>query len=119
MAMNKKTRTTLILVGVAVAAYIIYRMYTAKQAASQTTSGTGQLGTNLNSVLTGLSSGPSTELNYYSTSTTTTAPVNTSTPGGGNVAGSGGTSGSGGTGNSNPGGTGTGGVGVGRPWSSS
>jgi hypothetical protein len=115
MAMNKKTKTTLILVGLAAAAFIIYRMYTAKQAAanSGTNSPTGQLGTNLNSVLTGLSAGPSTELNYYQTSTSTSTPVAVGTAGAGNTgstAGAGSGTNSGGTGSRWPG------TSFGKPW---
>jgi hypothetical protein len=79
--MDKKLKTTLILAGVAVAAYLIYRHMKNSQ---QSNTGTGQLGTNLNSVAPALiagSSGPSSGLNYYAGSTTvyTAAPVSTAT----------------------------------------
>jgi hypothetical protein len=79
--MDKKLKTTLILAGVAVAAYLIYRHMKNSQSNS---TGTSQLGTNLNSVAPALiagSSGPSSGLNYYAGSTTvyTAAPVSTAT----------------------------------------
>jgi hypothetical protein len=78
--MDKKAKTTLILAGVAVAAYLAYRWYMNKQANSQST---GQLGSNLNSVapaLIGGSSGPTSGLSYYAGATNvyTAAPVSTS-----------------------------------------
>jgi hypothetical protein len=114
MTVSKKQRTTLILLGCAVAAYFIYRWYSAKQSASAANSSgsTGQLGTNLNSVLTGLSAGPSTELNYYNTSTTTSTPVATGT---GSSSGSG-TGSSTGTGSSSGSGTGTTSPTTGQRW---
>jgi|SRR5215831_1917922 len=67
--MTKRQKTIAIIVGVAVAAYLVYRWYKYKQQGS----GVPQLGTNLNSVapeLIGGSHGPQSGLNYYQGSTT-------------------------------------------------
>lgn len=62
-----KNQKTVLIIGAVVAAYLLYRWYTSRQAASGT--GTTQASdSNLNSTLTGLSAGPTTELNYYQTS---------------------------------------------------
>jgi hypothetical protein len=75
--LDKKTKTALIVGALAVGAYLIYRWYQNKQNNS-TNSPTGQLGTNLNSTLTGLSSGPETNV-YYSGSgeSFATSPITT------------------------------------------
>ena len=118
--MDKKQKTALIAIGCAVGAYLIYKWYVNRQAANASGStGNTQLGTNLNSVLTGLSSGPSTELNYYGTSasTTTSTPVTTGGTGSSGSTGTG-SSGSGsgsGTGGSS-GTSGSGGKTGGGPW---
>lgn len=68
--MTKNQKTALILAGVAVAAYLVYRWYTSQQ--QNNTNSTG-LGSNLNSLAPSLiagSSGPSSGLNYYEGSTT-------------------------------------------------
>jgi|SRR5579859_2072327 len=94
--MDAKQKKLLIIGAVAVAAYLAYRWYQNRQ---QNNTGSGQLGTNLNSVapaLIGGSSGPSSGLNYYAGNTTvyTTQPI--SQPSG---SGTGNTGNSGGTGN--------------------
>ena len=76
-ALKKEAKTTLILAGVAVAAYLAYRWYMNKQAANQ---GSGSLGSNLNSVapaLIGGSAGPTSGLTYYAGATNvyTAAPI--------------------------------------------
>lgn len=80
--MNKRTRIILIVVGLAVAAYLAYRWYAAKS--SSTATGNATLGTNLNSVAPELiagSSGPSSGLNYTAPATTIylTMPTTTQT----------------------------------------
>lgn len=70
--MNKRTRTILIVIGVAVAAYLAYRWYTNRQS-SATNSPTGSLGTNLNSIAPELvagSTGPTSGLVYNQAPTT-------------------------------------------------
>lgn len=65
--MNKRTKTIFIVIAIAGAAYLAYRWYVGRQ-----TSGTPQLGTNLNSVapeLIGGSTGPQSGLNYYAGAT--------------------------------------------------
>jgi hypothetical protein len=98
---DKKAKTALIIGGLAVAAYLIYRWYQNKQSNQQNQ---GQLGTNLNSVapaLIGGSSGPMSGLQYYAGTTDVyvtnpvTQPASTST---GGSTGSGGTTGSSGGG---------------------
>jgi hypothetical protein len=68
MAMTKKTKTTLLLVGLAIGAYLIYRWYENKSSTNSSGTGTG-LGSNLNSTLTSLNAGPQT--NVYLTGTNT------------------------------------------------
>jgi hypothetical protein len=75
--MDKKQKTTLALVALAVGAYLVYRWYMNRQANSQ---GTGQLGSNLNSIAPALiagSAGPTSGLTYYAGNTTvySAAPV--------------------------------------------
>lgn len=77
--MDKRLKTALILVGVAVAVYLGYRWYQNRQSSSQ------GLGSNLNSAAPELvagSSGPSSGLNYYAGSTTVdiTEPVTSQKP---------------------------------------
>jgi hypothetical protein len=63
---DKRQKTALILVAVAVAAYIGYKWWTNRQSSS------GQLGANLNSVAPALiagSTGPQSGLNYYAGAT--------------------------------------------------
>jgi hypothetical protein len=65
MAMSKRTRIVLIVIGVAVLAYLAYRWYSNRQA-TQPAAGTG-LGSNLNSLAPELvagSAGPSSGLTY-------------------------------------------------------
>lgn len=73
MAMAKNTKTILIVVGLAVAAYLAYRWYS-----NRTSSGNGSLGANLNSAapeLVGGSSGPDSGLNYYAGTTPITVDL--------------------------------------------
>lgn len=70
--MSKRTRTILIVIGLAVAAYLAYRWYQNKQSGG-TNSPTGGLGTNLNSIapeLVGGATGPSSGLTYNQAPTT-------------------------------------------------
>lgn len=81
MAMNKKTKTALILGGLAVAAYLIYKWYENRQANNSTSSGTGQLGSNLNSTLTSLNAGPQTNVTTFyegTSSQSTGSPITSS-----------------------------------------
>lgn len=94
--MDAKQKKLLIIGAIAVAAYLAYRWYQSRQ---QSNSGSGQLGTNLNSIAPSLiagSSGPTSGLQYYAGNTTvyTTTPI--SQPSG---SGTGNTGTSGGTGN--------------------
>jgi hypothetical protein len=76
---NKKTRTALIVAGLAVAAYFAYRWYENKKGSGSSSTG---LGSNLNSTLTSLNAGPQTNVNYYagSAAVSTTTPVATTSP---------------------------------------
>lgn len=97
MALNAKQKKALIIGALAVAAYLAYRWYQSKQQSDN--SGTGQLGTNLNSVAPALiagSSGPSSGLNYYAGTTDVYTSQPISQPSG---TGTGNTGTSGGTGN--------------------
>lgn len=65
--MSKRTRVILILIAVAVAAYLVYRWYMNRQAANTGTADTTGMGSNLNSVapeLVGGSTGPTSGLTY-------------------------------------------------------
>lgn len=64
--MSKRTRIILIIIGLVIAAYLVYRYYVNNQ--QQQNNNTSGLGSNLNSVapeLVGGSSGPDSGLNYY------------------------------------------------------
>jgi hypothetical protein len=93
MAISPKQKKAGIMIAVAVSAYLIYRWYMNKKAAAA--NNTNGLGTNLGtagaSVLSSLSAGPSTELNYYGASGTqqTATPVSTSQSSSTSVTGSG------------------------------
>lgn len=72
MAMPKNTRTILIVVVLAVAAYLVYRWYQNKQAAQQAaqqSANNSTLGTNLNSVNPDAFAGSSSGVTYYQGST--------------------------------------------------
>lgn len=87
MALDPKMKKALIIGGLAVAAYLIYRWYENRQAANNASGGLGtNLGSAAASTLTSLSAGPSTELNYYgqnpnTTTTQSSTPVTTSQSG--------------------------------------
>lgn len=71
--MSKRTRTILIVIGVAVAAYLAYRWYSNRNSGSPVNSPTGSLGTNLNSIAPELvagSTGPTSGLVYNQAPTT-------------------------------------------------
>lgn len=94
MSVDPRMRKALIIGGLAVAAYLIYRWYQNKQASQNQ----GALGTNLNSSpnLIGGSTGPTSGLQYYAGNTTvyTTNPITQpSNSGGTNTGGTTGTDG--------------------------
>jgi hypothetical protein len=106
MAMSKKTKTTLLLVGLAIGAYLIYRWYENKQS-SGTTSGTSASDSNLNSTLTSLNAGPQTNVYLTGTNTVSSGSAVTRPARGGqqaaNTAANTTTTGSGTSGTANPG----------------
>jgi hypothetical protein len=82
--MKKQTRIILIVAAVAVAGYLGWRWWQNRQQGG----GTGQLGTNLNSIAPALvagSTGPQSGLNYYAGSTTVyfSEPITQTAKGGG------------------------------------